>query len=91
MRKSWFGSRKENFNKHLDAVQFIKDAPVNLKDTKVPEAATYQATIYHDAGKADWQTNPEAYSIENMTVTNKNKLTLRLAKGGGCAVSFIKQ
>ncbi len=126
------GDFPENFNKHLDAFQFIKDVPVDWEDTKVLEAepgdyitiarkdkikpnwflgaitdengrstqlpldfleegATYQATIYRDADKADWQTNPVAYSIEKMTVTNKNKLNLRLAKGGGCAVSFIKQ
>jgi hypothetical protein len=82
---------KKNFNKHLDAVQFIKYVPVNWEDTKVPEVATYQATIYRDADNAEWQINPEAYTIERMTVTNKNKLNLRLAKGGGCAVSFIKQ
>jgi hypothetical protein len=126
------GDFPENFNRHLDAFQFIKEVPVDWEDTKVLEAepgdyitiarkdkkkpnwflgaitdensrstqlpldfleegATYQATIYRDADKADWQTNPEAYSIEKMTVTNKNKLNLRLAKGGGCAVSFIKQ
>jgi hypothetical protein len=126
------GDFPENFNKHLDAFQFIKDVPVDWADTKVLEAepgdyitiarkdknkpnwflgaitdengrttqlsldfleegAAYQATIYRDADNADWQTNPEAYSIEKMTVTNKNKLNLRLAKGGGCAVSFIKQ
>ncbi|MCP1383981.1 glycoside hydrolase family 97 protein [Runella salmonicolor] len=125
------GDFPENFNKHLDAFQFIKDVPVDWDDTQILEAepgdyitiarrekgkpnwflgaisdensrttalplnfleegATYQATIYRDAENADWQTNPAAYSIEKMTVTNKTTLNLRLAKGGGCAISFRK-
>ena len=126
------GDFPENFNKHLDAFQFIKDVPVDWDDTKVlaaepgdfitiarkakgkpnwflgaisdenartsvlnfdflQEGATYQATIYRDGDNADWQTNPEAYEIEKMTVTNKTTLSIRLAKGGGCAISIIKQ
>ena len=126
------GDFPENFNKHLDAFQFIKDVPVDWDDTKVlaaepgdfvtiarkakgkpnwflgaisdenartsilnfdflEEGATYQATIYRDGEGADWQTNPEAYEIEKMTVTNKTTLSIRLAKGGGCAISIIKQ
>jgi hypothetical protein len=125
------GDFPENFNKHLDAFQFIKDVPVDWDDTQILEAepgdyitiarrekgkpnwflgaisdensrttalplnfleegSTYQATIYRDAENADWQTNPAAYSIEKMTVTNKTTLNLRLAKGGGCGVSFRK-
>jgi len=126
------GDFPENFNKHLDAFQFIKDVPVDWDDTKVlaaepgdfvtiarkakgkpnwflgaisdenartsilnfdflEEGTSYQATIYRDGEGADWQTNPEAYEIEKMTVTNKTSLSIRLAKGGGCAISIIKQ
>ncbi len=126
------GDFPENFNKYLDAFQFIKDVPVDWDDTKVlaaepgdfvtiarkakgkpnwflgaisdenartsvlnfdflEEGATYQATIYRDGEGTDWQTNPEAYEIEKMTVTNKTTLSIRLAKGGGCAISIIKQ
>lgn len=126
------GDFPENFNKHLDAFQFIKDVPVDWDDTKILEAepgdfitivrkekgksswflgaitdensrtaqvplyfldegATYEASIYRDGDNAHWQTNPSAYFIEKMTVTAKTALTLRLAKGGGCAISFRKQ
>lgn len=50
----------------------------------------YEATIYRDADTADWQTNPEAYSIEKKRVNRDATLTLRLAKGGGCAIRFRK-
>jgi hypothetical protein len=125
------GDFPENFNKHLDAFQFIKDVPVDWDDTRIIEAepgdyitttrkqkgkpnwflgaitdenahtstikldflddnANYQATIYKDSPTANWQTNPESYVIEKITVTNKSTLTLQLAKGGGCAVGFVK-
>lgn len=119
----------ENYEKHLDAFQFIRDVPVDWDDSKVLAAEpgdylmiarktksknswfvgaisdensrtlpltldfldagkTYEATIYRDADNADWQTNPEAYTIERKRVTNKTKLNLRLANGGGFAIQL---
>jgi hypothetical protein len=48
----------------------------------------YIATIYADGADADWQKNPTRYQITNQVVTSKSVLTLRLAAGGGAAVSF---
>ena len=49
----------------------------------------YVATIYRDADKADWKNNPEAYVIEKFIVTNKTKLKLKMAPGGGAAISLM--
>jgi hypothetical protein len=49
----------------------------------------YTATIYRDADNADWKNNPEAYQIDKMQVDSKTVLQLKLAPGGGAAVSFI--
>lgn len=46
----------------------------------------YEATIYKDAGNADWQTNPEVYSIEMVIVQPDTVLNVKLAAGGGCAI-----
>ena len=122
----------ENYEKHLDAFQFIRDVPVDWDDTRIIAAepgdyvliarkakgtdnwfvgaitdensrdlplkldflepgATYEATIYRDADNADWQTNPEAYVIDKKTVTRQTTLPMHLAKGGGCAIQFIKR
>ena len=51
----------------------------------------YVATIYGDAPGADWKTNPEAYTIKKMTVTNTTHLQLKLAPGGGAAVSIVPE
>ena len=49
----------------------------------------YQATVYKDAADADWKDNPEAYTIEKMTVDSDTRLPVRLANGGGAAVSIM--
>lgn len=49
----------------------------------------YAATIYRDADNADWKENPEAYVIEKFLVDSKTALRLKLAPGGGTAISFM--
>jgi hypothetical protein len=119
----------ENYAKHMDAFQFIKDVPVDWDDSRIIEAEpgeyitiarkekgkgnwfagaitnensrvasialnflekgkTYTATIYADAANADWMENPEAYKIQQVKVTQATILHLKLAKGGGAAVSI---
>ena len=48
----------------------------------------YKAIIYEDAKDAHWQKNPIAYKIRALEVTNKSKINLNLAPGGGTAISF---
>ena len=49
---------------------------------------TYQAALYKDAPEADWNTNPTAYKIEKMEVTQETVLPIHLAAGGGFALSL---
>jgi hypothetical protein len=119
----------ENYEKHMDAFQFIKDVAVDWDDTKILQAEPgdyitiarkakgtndwfigavtdennrdeslslnfldkgkkYVAIIYADADNADWKENPEAYQIKKYLVDANTKLNLKLAKGGGAAVSI---
>ena len=48
----------------------------------------YEATTYADGPGADWQHNPTAYRITKRVVTSRGVLALKLAPGGGAAVSF---
>jgi len=50
---------------------------------------SYVATIYHDGEDADWKNNPESYVIEKYIVDSNTSLMLKLAPGGGTAVSFM--
>ena len=49
---------------------------------------SYEATIYADAADADYETNPQAYTITKQTVTCESTLNLRMARAGGFAVSL---
>ncbi len=48
----------------------------------------YEAIIYSDAADAHYKTNPQAYKIRKMKVTNKTKLTQKCAPGGGYGISI---
>ena len=120
----------ENYEKYLDAFQFIKDVAVDWQESKYLEAEPgdyltvvrkskgkeswflgaitdenareteikcdflspnkkYQVTIYEDGKEASWNLNPKSYAIKTMQVTNKSKIKLHLAPGGGTAISFL--
>jgi len=49
----------------------------------------YEATIYADAPDAHYLTNPQAYTITRKKVTDKTRLKLKAAPGGGFAISII--
>ncbi len=48
----------------------------------------YAATLYTDDPAAHYQKNPMAYRIERWLVTRETSLVLKLAPGGGAAVSI---
>lgn len=49
---------------------------------------TYEATIYRDADDAHYKENPQAYVIEKRNVTFHDYLPVKMAPGGGFAISF---
>ena len=122
----------ENYERHPDAFQLIRDVPTDWEETLVLEAeigdhvtiarkerngndwylgaitdenprysevkleflrpgVNYVAQIYRDADNADWETNPTAYTIEELNVDSTTVLPLRLAAGGGVAIRFSAQ
>ena len=54
------------------------------------EGATYQAVIYEDGPKADFEHNPYEMTIRRISVTKADTLHLRLARSGGAAVRVEK-
>lgn len=49
----------------------------------------YKAVIYQDGKNAHWKNDPINYEVKTMEVTSKTKLNLKLAAGGGTAISFV--
>jgi glucan 1,4-alpha-glucosidase len=48
----------------------------------------YLATFYNDGDDAHWKTNPKSYNIKTKEVNSKTAIKLKLASGGGAAISF---
>ena len=48
----------------------------------------YEATIYADALEADCETAPQAYTITRQVVDSSTEISLRIARGGGFAISL---
>ena len=48
----------------------------------------YEMTLYADGQDADWENNPASLDISSKTVQSRDRVSLRLARGGGAAIRF---
>jgi hypothetical protein len=60
-----------------------------IKTDFLKPETNYTATIYADGVDAHWDKNPTSYKIEKIAVDINSEIVLKLAPGGGAAVSFI--
>ena len=61
---------------------------VSVKLDFLQPGLRYEATIYADAADADYETNPQAYTITKRTVDSSTVLDLHMARSGGFAISL---
>lgn len=73
---------------YLGAITDENPRELEVKLDFLDAGKKYKATIYRDADDAHWETNPEAYKIETMTVDKSSALKLKLAASGGTAISI---
>jgi hypothetical protein len=78
---------KENW--YVGAVTDEHGRMVDLSLDFLEAGKKYQAVVYKDAPDADWKDRPEAYVIEKMMVDRRSRLAIKLAPGGGAAVSLV--
>ena len=50
----------------------------------------YVATLYADAEDADFEKNPTVYRIKKGLVTSKKRMSVKLARSGGFALSLME-
>lgn len=50
----------------------------------------YEVTLYADSEDADYKTNPQSYVISKVSVTSESVVPVRMAPGGGFAMSVRK-
>ena len=73
---------------YLGAITDEQARSQTLKLDFLTPGTRYVATIYADGKGADWEKNPTAYQIRRVMVSSKSTLQLKLAPGGGAAVSY---
>lgn len=119
----------DNYRQHPEALQFIRDVPVDWSTTRcldaeigdyaiiarrdkhsddwyvggitdgqertldialdfLDEGRSYEAILYRDGDKAGWDSYPTDYAIERQMVGSADKLTIRMASGGGFALQL---
>lgn len=61
----------------------------NLRLDFLDKGKKYVCTVYADAKDADYEKNPKAYTITRRTVKQGDRLRLKMAPGGGFAVSLF--
>lgn len=77
-KESWF----------LGAITDENARNTEIKCDFLTAGRKYNATIYEDGKDASYDKNPKSYAIKTIQVTNKSKIKLNLAQGGGTAISF---
>ena len=81
--------RKAKGNYFLGAATNEKPRTLEIKLDFLELGKQYKAVIYADGENADWKSNPTDYQITEQTVTSENTLNIRMAAGGGQAISFM--
>ena len=85
LTETTFEDEEGNVKKGYVLGEFGKEI---VKDIILQPGVKYEATIYADAPDADFETNPQAYTITKQVVTSETTLPLRMARAGGFAVSL---
>lgn len=62
------------------------EVPMSFLDT----GENYEVTLYADSEDADYKTNPQSYVISKVNVTSESVVPVKMAPGGGFAMSIRK-
>jgi len=68
-----------------------EDARTVTADLSFLDSGSYEAQIYRDGDKADFEVNPYDIVIEKREVSATDTVTLKLGRSGGAAIRFIKK
>ncbi|WP_445381201.1 glycoside hydrolase family 97 protein [Robiginitalea sp. IMCC43444] len=82
---------RETGNWFVGGITDEKERDLNLAFDFLEDGKTYSAKVYRDADDAHWETNPQAYAIEEMDLNKGDQLDIHLAPGGGFAISIVEK
>ncbi|TRZ46139.1 glycoside hydrolase family 97 protein [Robertkochia solimangrovi] len=86
-------ARKEKGTEHwfMGSITDENAREISVKLDFLDKDESYEAIIYADAEDAHWDNNPTAYKITQQKVNSETVLDLKLAPGGGAAISIKKE
>jgi hypothetical protein len=74
----------------LGAITNEKARNYNLHFDFLDPGSSYEVTAYLDAENAHWDDNPQAYKIKTFEVNHETRIDLKMAAGGGFALTIKK-
>ena len=82
---------RETGNWFVGGITDENEKEMTLKFDFLEEGKSYLAAIYKDAEDAHWDKNPTAIDIESKNIGKGEELKVRLAPGGGFAISLFRK
>lgn len=80
---------RDSDNWFVGAVSDENSRSLNISLKFLDAGKTYKAIIYRDGEYAHWDKNPTDFAIDSMEVTSESSIELKLAEGGGAAISLM--
>jgi alpha-glucosidase len=81
--------RRSGGSYYVGSITDEKARELDIELSFLETGVEYAAKIYADAPDADWETNPHAYEIQEVLVDSDTVLKMKLAPGGGQAISIV--
>jgi len=76
-------------NWFVGSITDTQSREIEIDFSFLEEGKTYTASIYADGPSAHWDDNPSEIEISNAQFTKGDKVTFKLAPGGGLAMSLL--
>ncbi|MDR4988459.1 MAG: glycoside hydrolase family 97 protein [Bacteroidales bacterium] len=80
---------RETGNWFLGSITNEEARELSIATDFLDPGKSYAVTLYADGSDAHWDKNPTSYTIETLELDHTSTLILKLAPGGGAAVSFM--
>ena len=80
---------RDTNNWFLGSITNEEPRRIDIKCDFLDKGKKYTAIIYSDGKDAHWNDNPTDYQIDTVEVYRRSDISLNLAPGGGCAISFV--
>ncbi|PUA26775.1 MAG: alpha-glucosidase [Cellvibrio sp. 79] len=82
---------RNSANWFVGALTNEKSRAIDIKFDFLDAGKKYTARIYKDGATASFKTNPGSYEIEERVVSKGDQVSVKMAPGGGAAISLIAQ